>query len=111
LPGQGMNTCNDGNHNNGCDEISKKSFEGVHPTSPASHAALRVPDHRAPSRTASGSDYQHLAMGASGAGGRTLLQGLPRGPVGSRLLAPSNSTGIYLAPSLLAVKTGGLPLV
>jgi xanthine permease XanP len=41
----------------------------------------------------------------------TLLQALPRGPVGSRLLAPSIFTGIYLAPALLAVKAGGLPLV
>ncbi len=36
---------------------------------------------------------------------------LPRGPVGSRFLAPSIFTGVYLAPSLLAVKVGGLPLV
>jgi NCS2 family nucleobase:cation symporter-2 len=41
----------------------------------------------------------------------TVLQALPKGPVGSRLLAPSIFTGIYLVPSLLAVKTGGLPLV
>jgi NCS2 family nucleobase:cation symporter-2 len=40
-----------------------------------------------------------------------LLQALPRGPVGSRLLAPSIFTGVYLAPALLAVKTGGLPLM
>jgi len=40
-----------------------------------------------------------------------LLQALPRGPAGSRALAPSNFTGIYLAPSLLAVGAGGLPLV
>jgi xanthine permease XanP len=40
-----------------------------------------------------------------------LLQALPRGPVGSRLLAPPIFTGVYLAPSLLAVKTGGLPLM
>ena len=40
-----------------------------------------------------------------------LLQALPRGPIGSRLLAPSIFTGIYLAPSLLAVKAGGMPLV
>ena len=33
-----------------------------------------------------------------------LLQALPRGPVGSRFLAPSIFTGVYLAPSLLAVK-------
>jgi NCS2 family nucleobase:cation symporter-2 len=41
----------------------------------------------------------------------TVLQALPNGPVGSRLLAPSIFTGIYLVPSLLAVKVGGLPLV
>ncbi|MHB8883836.1 MAG: uracil-xanthine permease family protein [Methylovirgula sp.] len=40
-----------------------------------------------------------------------LLQALPRGPVGSRFLAPSIFTGIYLGPSMLAVKLGGLPLV
>jgi NCS2 family nucleobase:cation symporter-2 len=40
-----------------------------------------------------------------------LLQALPRGPIGSRRLAPSIFTGIYLAPSILAVKAGGLPLV
>ena len=45
-----------------------------------------------------------LAIGA-------LLQALPRGLVGSRLLAPSAFTGIYFAPSLVAVKVGGMPLV
>ncbi|HVZ52431.1 MAG TPA: xanthine permease, partial [Pseudolabrys sp.] len=40
-----------------------------------------------------------------------LLQALPRGPVGSRFLAPSIFTGVYLAPSVLAAKLGGLPLV
>ena len=40
-----------------------------------------------------------------------VLQALPRGPVGSRFLAPSIFTGVYLAPSLLAAKLGGLPLV
>jgi NCS2 family nucleobase:cation symporter-2 len=40
-----------------------------------------------------------------------LLQALSRGPVGSRLLAPSIFTGVYLAPSLLALKAGGLPLL
>ncbi len=39
-----------------------------------------------------------------------LLQALPHGPVGSRRLAPSIFTGVYLAPSLLAVTLGGLPL-
>ena len=41
----------------------------------------------------------------------TVLQALRRGPVGSRLLAPSIFTGVYLVPSLLAVKVGGMPLV
>lgn len=40
-----------------------------------------------------------------------LLQALPRGPVGSKLLAPSIFTGVYLGPSMLAVKLGGLSLV
>ena len=38
------------------------------------------------------------------------LQALPRGPIGSRFLAPGIFTGVYLAPTLLAVKVGGLPL-
>ena len=42
---------------------------------------------------------------------RCCCRRLPRGPVGSRFLAPSIFTGVYLAPSLLAVKIGGLPLV
>lgn len=41
----------------------------------------------------------------------TLLQAMPRGPIGSRFLAPSIFTGVYLAPSLLAVKIGGLALM
>src|SRR5262245_28651783 len=40
-----------------------------------------------------------------------LLQALPKGPIGSRFPAPSSFTGVYLAPSLLAAKLGGLPLV
>jgi NCS2 family nucleobase:cation symporter-2 len=47
-----------------------------------------------------------IAMGLSAA-----LQALPRGPVGSGYLAPPVISAIYLAPSLLAVKLGGLPLV
>jgi len=50
-----------------------------------------------------------LSMLALAAG--VVLQALPRGPVGSRFLAPSIFTGVYLAPSLLAAKLGGLPLV
>jgi xanthine permease XanP len=40
-----------------------------------------------------------------------LLQAVPRGPIGSRFLAPAIFTGVYLGPSLLAAKLGGLPLV
>lgn len=47
-----------------------------------------------------------LALGAT-----AILQVLTRGPVGSGLLAPSCFSGAYLAPSLLAVKAGGLPMV
>lgn len=52
-----------------------------------------------------------LRMGMLALAIAVLLQALPRGPVGSRLLAPSSFTGVYLAPSLLAVKIGGLPLL
>ena len=52
-----------------------------------------------------------LRMGMLALAVAVLLQALPRGPVGSRFLAPSIFTGVYLAPSLLAVKTGGMPLV
>jgi NCS2 family nucleobase:cation symporter-2 len=44
-------------------------------------------------------------------GATAILQALRRGPIGSGLLAPSCFSGAYLAPSLLAVKSGGLPLV
>ncbi len=40
-----------------------------------------------------------------------MLQAIPRGPVGSRFLAPAIFTGVYLAPSLIAVHRGGLALV
>jgi xanthine permease XanP len=52
-----------------------------------------------------------LRMGMLTLAVAVLLQALPRGPVGSRFLAPSIFTGVYLAPSLLAVKIGGLPLM
>jgi NCS2 family nucleobase:cation symporter-2 len=52
-----------------------------------------------------------LRMGMLALAVAVLLQALPRGPVGSRFLAPSIFTGVYLAPSLLAVKTGGMPLL
>jgi NCS2 family nucleobase:cation symporter-2 len=40
-----------------------------------------------------------------------VLQGLPRGPVGSGFLAPPIYSAIYLGPSILAAEKGGLPLV
>jgi NCS2 family nucleobase:cation symporter-2 len=52
-----------------------------------------------------------LRMGMLALAIAVLLQALPRGLVGSRLLAPSIFTGVYLAPSLVAVHVGGLPLV
>jgi NCS2 family nucleobase:cation symporter-2 len=52
-----------------------------------------------------------LQLGCIALGVAILLQALPRGPVGSRLLAPSSFAGIYLASSLMAVKTGGMPLL
>jgi NCS2 family nucleobase:cation symporter-2 len=36
---------------------------------------------------------------------------LPRGPVGSGFLAPPVFSAIYLAPSVLAAETDGMPLV
>jgi xanthine permease XanP len=52
-----------------------------------------------------------LRMGMLALAIAVLLQALPRGPVGSRFLAPSIFTGVYLGPSILAAKAGGLPLV
>jgi xanthine permease XanP len=52
-----------------------------------------------------------LRMGMLALAVAVALQAIPRGPVGSRFLAPSIFTGVYLAPSVLAVKIGGLPLV
>src|SRR5215218_9938192 len=50
-----------------------------------------------------------LAMVALGLA--SILQSLPRGPIGSGFLCPSCHTGIFLEPSLAAMKLGGLPLV
>ena len=52
------------------------------------------------SRWSGGSDRQHAALGMLALAVAVLLQALPRGPVGSRFLAPSIFTGVYLAPSL-----------
>jgi xanthine permease XanP len=44
-------------------------------------------------------------------GAATFLQALRLGPVGSGFMCPSTFSATYFAPSLLAAKTGGLPLV
>ena len=41
----------------------------------------------------------------------TVLQSQSRGAIGSGLLLPSLSSGLHLAPSLLAIKMGGAPLL
>lgn len=41
----------------------------------------------------------------------TLLQVLPRGPIGSGYMCPPTVSAVYLTPSLAAIKLGGLPLV
>jgi xanthine permease XanP len=41
----------------------------------------------------------------------TVLQSLRRGPIGCGLLLPTLSSGVHLAPSLLAIKAGGVPLL
>ncbi|WP_119268357.1 uracil-xanthine permease family protein [Taklimakanibacter deserti] len=50
-----------------------------------------------------------MAMIASAIG--TALQALHRGPIGSGYLAPPVFSAIYLGPSILAAKAGGLPAV
>jgi xanthine permease XanP len=59
--------------------------------------------------TASSVNMLSLALIALGIA--AILQSLPRGPVGSGFLCPSCHTGIFLEPSLAALKLGGLPLV
>jgi xanthine permease XanP len=59
--------------------------------------------------TASSVNMLSLALIALGIA--AILQSLPRGPVGSGFLLPSCHTGIFLEPSLAALKLGGLPLV
>ncbi len=44
-------------------------------------------------------------------GTAVVLQALPRGPVGSGYLCPSAVTSVYLAPSLVAARAGGMSLV
>src|ERR1700749_3643624 len=41
----------------------------------------------------------------------TAMQALPKGPLGSGYLAPSQMTAVYVSPSLEAVRIGGLALM
>jgi NCS2 family nucleobase:cation symporter-2 len=52
-----------------------------------------------------------LSLSLIALGIAAILQSLPRGPVGSRYLCPSCHDGIFLEPSIAALKLGGLPLV
>ena len=52
-----------------------------------------------------------LGIGCCILGIATFLQALHKGPVGSGYMCPATFTATYLAPSVLAVKTGGLSLV
>lgn len=52
-----------------------------------------------------------LSLALIALGIASILQSLPRGPVGSRFLCPSCHTAIFLEPSIAALKLGGLPLV
>lgn len=52
-----------------------------------------------------------LGVGFCILGIATFLQVFPKGPVGSGFMCPATFTATYLAPSVLAAKTGGLSLV
>ena len=54
-------------------------------------------------------DLMSIACIAAGIG--TLLQVLPRGPIGSGYLTPPAYSATYLAPCVIAAQTGGMPLV
>lgn len=52
-----------------------------------------------------------LSVGMLVLGVATFLQALRLGPVGSGYMCPATFTATYFAPSLLAARLGGLPLV
>lgn len=52
-----------------------------------------------------------LSLSLIALGIASILQSLPRGPVGSRYLCPCCHDGIFLEPAIAALKLGGLPLV
>jgi len=53
-------------------------------------------------------DMLRIGMLALAAG--TVLQGIPRGPIGCHYLAPMVYASPYLAPGFLAIHMGGMPL-
>ena len=58
--------------------------------------------------TETAADMLRIGMIALAAG--TVLQAIPRGPIGCHFLAPAVYASPYLAPGLLAINMGGLPL-
>lgn len=52
-----------------------------------------------------------LGLAVMALGIAAILQGLPKGPVGSGFLCPANYSAIYLAPALAATKLGGFSLL
>ncbi len=58
--------------------------------------------------TETAADILRIGMVALAAG--TVLQAIPRGPIGCHFLAPTVYASPYLAPGLLAINTGGMPL-
>ncbi|HTB46752.1 MAG TPA: solute carrier family 23 protein [Acetobacteraceae bacterium] len=62
--------------------------------------------HVAPAIADSVLSWSMIIMGIG-----TILQALPKGPVGSGYLAPSVMTAVYVGPSLDAVRIGGLALM
>jgi NCS2 family nucleobase:cation symporter-2 len=58
--------------------------------------------------TEAAADMLRIGMVALAAG--TVLQAIPRGPIGCHFLAPAVYASPYLAPGFLAIKMGGMPL-
>lgn len=52
-----------------------------------------------------------LSLAVIALGFASILQAIPKGPVGSGFLCPANYSAIYLAPAIASVKMGGLPLL
>jgi xanthine permease XanP len=58
--------------------------------------------------TETAADILRVGMVALAAG--TVLQAIPRGPIGCHFLAPTVYASPYLAPGFLAINMGGMPL-